>query len=165
MSAVTIVSGAAVWYSLGRDAVVVGVLTGTGTLLDVLPKLLLGILLAGFVQVLLPRELVTRWFGPDSGLRGILLATAAGILNVGGPMTSFPLVVALARAGADYGVLIAFLTAWSLLGLQRIVIWEMSLLSGEFVLLRVLSCLALPILAGLIGRHLFGRLAEPPPTP
>lgn len=154
MALLALGSSVAVLSTQGEDILTESTHQGAATLVAVFPKILIGIILAGFAQVLLLREQVAKWFGERSGLRGIILATAAGIVSVGGPMTSFPLLVALARAGADFGVLIAFLTAWALLGIQRIIIWELPLLGSEFTLLRFFSCLVLPIIAGLVGRHI-----------
>lgn len=154
-----VASAFAVWWQAGLQGVREGATSGVDVVLSILPKLILGILLAGFAQVLVPRDLVARWLGERSGIRGIILASVAGTFNVGGPMTSFPMLVVLARAGADFGVLVAFLTAWSLLGLQRVIIWEISLLGGDFALLRFASCIVLPMVAGLIARHIVGAPA------
>jgi uncharacterized membrane protein YraQ (UPF0718 family) len=78
----------------------------------------------------------------------------AGAITPGGPFTSFPIVHALWVAGADAGALIAYLTAWALIGLNRLIVWELPLMGAEFTVIRTLACLPLPILAGLIARAL-----------
>ena len=119
-----------------------------------LPKLAAALLLAGFIEVLLPREKVARWIGEHSGLRGLAVASAAGMITPGGPMTSFPLVNALHGAGTGRGALVAYLTSWSTLGFQRIVTWELPLMGVEFTALRFVASLPLPLVAGLISRLL-----------
>jgi hypothetical protein len=52
---------------------------------------------------------------------------------------------------------IAYLSAWSLLALHRLVAWEVPILGARFALVRYAICVALPILAGLLARGL-GRL-------
>ena len=89
-----------------------------------------------------------------AGLRGLLLASGAGAATPGGPFTSFPLIHALRAAGAEAGTLMAFLAAWALIGLNRVIVWELPLLGGEFTALRVAACLPLPILVGLLARWL-----------
>ena len=64
------------------------------------------------------------------------------------------MVYALWVAGADAGALIAFISAWSLIGFNRLIVWELPLLGGEFTALRYIVCLPLPIVAGLIARWL-----------
>ena len=123
-------------------------------LLRVLPVMAGAVLLGGFLQVLLPQQTVKRWLGEGSGLTGLLLAMAAGALVPGGPTTSFPLVLALISAGADAGVTIAFLTSWSVLGVNRVIVWELPFMGAEFAAVRYAASLPLPLIAGLIARRL-----------
>jgi hypothetical protein len=66
-------------------------------------------------------------------------------------MTSFPIVNALQESGTGRAPLIAYLTSWSTLGFQRILIWELPLLGLPFVILRYISCLPLPFLAAWLS--------------
>lgn len=115
------------------------------------PKILCGFFVAASVPVLIPRQTLAEWVGKDSGGRGLLVATVAGALVPGGPMMIFPLAASFRVAGASAAVLISFVTAWSLYGVNRTVIWEMSFLPFDFVLLRVLICLPMPFLTGWIA--------------
>ncbi|MYZ48189.1 permease [Propylenella binzhouense] len=126
-------------------------------LLDFVPELTMGLLIAGFSSVLLPRERIARALGGQSGFRGILLATAIGSFMPGGPFASFPLVFALSQAGADIGALIAFLVAWATIGINRLVVWEIPLMGMKFGILRLACSIPLPILAGLLARWLTVR--------
>jgi len=109
----------------------------SGTIfLGVAPQLLIGFLLAGFAALVVPQEGVARLLGERSGARGLLLASLAGMLTPGGPFTHFPLLAALRSQGAAIGPLSAYITAWSLLGLHRIVLWEGPLLGWRFVMIR-----------------------------
>ncbi|MBW2393270.1 MAG: hypothetical protein JRG95_03295 [Deltaproteobacteria bacterium] len=49
---------------------------------------------------------------------------------------------------------VAFLTAWSLLAVHRLVAWEVPILGARFAIVRYGVSLALPVLAGLITRLL-----------
>ena len=122
-----------------------------GFLLLLSPKILCGFFVAASVPVLIPRETLVRLVGQDSGLRGLWVASLAGALVPGGPMMIFPLAASFRLAGASTATIISFVTAWSLYGLNRTIIWEMSFLHIDFVLLRVLICLPLPLLAGWIA--------------
>jgi uncharacterized membrane protein YraQ (UPF0718 family) len=136
---------AAFWASFREDVEIFAL---------VMPKLGAALLVAGFIQVLLPRDKVARWIGERSGLRGVALASVAGMVTPGGPMTSFPLVTALHAAGTGRSALIAYLTSWSTLGLQRILAWELPLMGVEFAALRFVVSLPLPLVAGLVSRLL-----------
>jgi len=111
-------------------------------------------LAAGLAEVLVPRDWVQGALGADSGLRGILIATAAGIVTPAGPFVSMPIAATLIRSGAAAGPVVAFLTGWALLALHRFVAWEVPILGMRFALLRYAVSLLLPIGAGLIARAL-----------
>ena len=128
----------------------IGVKNGLSLLWFVLPRLVPALILAGLMQVLVPQEVVARYFGRQGGTRSLVIAAAAGMLTPGGPMVSVPLLVAAANSGAAMPSLVSYMTAWSLFGLQRIIAWEAPLMGWRFVTVRVLASLALPILAGWI---------------
>lgn len=154
VAALCLASGLACWALKGPDGVARGLAVAWGLVLTILPVLGAALLLAGFVQAGIARETIGRWLGAESGMRGLLVATAAGAATPGGPMAAFPLVLALAAGGADRGALIAYITAWSLNGFQRILVWEIPILGPEFAALRFVASLPLPILAGLLARRL-----------
>ncbi len=56
--------------------------------------------------------------------------------------------------GADRGAAVAFVNAWLLIGLNRAIIWEMPFFGPDFVILRALLSLPIPILTGLLARHI-----------
>ena len=78
------------------------------------------LLLASFVEVMLPKSAVERWLGVGSGFKGIVVSSLAGMFTPGGPFLAFPLVLALYRAGADWAPLIAYVTAWSMNSVARV---------------------------------------------
>ena len=134
----------------GAPLAVSGVQSGAGLLLAVLPQLLIGFALAGLAMVLLPSEILGRYVGPESGLGGLAIATVAGMATPGGPFVQFPLVAALANAGAGTGPMAAFITAWSLISWNRIVVYELPLLGTNFTLARWSVSLLVPILVGAL---------------
>jgi uncharacterized membrane protein YraQ (UPF0718 family) len=156
-------AAAACWVVKGPAVFSEALHDDLGLMATVFPRVLLALMVAGLVQAVLPRDKVAYWVGSESGFRGIVIATVAGALTPGGPMTSFPFVVALYMAGADRGSLVAYLTSWELLGFQRFMVWEVPLLGPEFALMRGLANLPLPIIAGLLARKLPGIAARVPP--
>jgi len=105
---------------------------------------------------------VARYLGDQSGLRGVSLATGLGFSTPGGPSTSFPVVAALYHAGTGRAPLVAYITAWSTLGFNRILIWEVPLIGMEFALLRQIASLPLPFIAALISTLLPQKLRRKP---
>lgn len=145
-------SGIACYQVKGRDVFFSVFAEGLDFSLELLPRIAAAILVAGFVQVLVPRQLVSKWLGKKSGFRGLVVASVAGMVTPGGPMTSFPLVLALYSSGAERGTLVAYLTAWSLLGVQRMLVWEIPLLGSDFTIIRFTACAVLPLIAGALAR-------------
>ena len=151
--AVAVVVSAAVVYRRDGQARFLEILFGDVSLfIDILPKVLAACLIAAFVAVLMPREVVLRWVGAESGVLGIVIATLAGIICPGGPITIFPIAAAFVAIGADTGAAIAFITSWTLLGYARILVWELPFFGGEFVFWRTMVALPMPIIAGLLAR-------------
>jgi uncharacterized membrane protein YraQ (UPF0718 family) len=126
---------------------------------NMLPKMLAGCLIGGFVTLLLPRELVARLVGAESGLLGLFIASATGAVLPGGPFTIYPVAGAFLGIGADAGTVIAFITSWMMLGYNRALVWELPFFGGNFVVWRIIVCLPLPILAGILGRSAIRALA------
>ena len=126
-------------------------------LAGVLPRLLLGFGIAGLLQVLVPAETVVRWRGAEAGWRGILVGWVAGALAPGGPFVSFPILAALSKAGAGLPALITFLSSWSVLGVNRILVWEMPVMGGRFVVARVLLSLLVPPVLGFVAHIVWPR--------
>jgi len=141
-----VATGVAYWKDPGLP--MLGAKNGLSMVWFVLPRLIPALILAGMLQVIIPQETVAQYFGQRSGIGAILMASAAGVLTPGGPMVSVPLLVVLANSGMAMGPLVAYMTSWSLFGIQRIIAWEAPLMGWRFVLVRVVPSLAFPLLAG-----------------
>lgn len=129
--------------------------TAAGRLLgSVWVNLLLGFILAGFIEVLLPQETLLRWMGAQSGWTGITAGWVAGLLVPGGPYVSFPIAAGLLRMGAGAGPLIAFITAKTLLSPVRMITYEAPLLGWPLTLARLLPGLLVPPLLAVAGQWL-----------
>ena len=119
---------------------------------EMLPKVLAGCLIGAFVTLLLPRELVARWVGHESGFAGLLIAAFFGFLLPGGPITIYPVAGAFLIMGADAGAVVAFIVSWTLIGYTRALVWELPFFGADFVIWRIAAAIPLPIIAGLLAR-------------
>lgn len=115
-------------------------------------------LISSMLVIVLPKEQIATWIGRESGLKGVTIGSFIGIITPGGPMLTFPILVAFYKAGTGIGPIIAYLTAWSLLGLQRIFVWEIPFLGAKLVLVRVLVSLIVPIVLGVVGQFVYDKL-------
>jgi uncharacterized membrane protein YraQ (UPF0718 family) len=121
-------------------------------LAEILPKVLAGTAIGALIRLLVSAETIRRFVGTDSGIKGLLIATIAGAIFPSGPFTIFPLAAAFMLAGADRGAAVTFITSWLLIGINRMIIWEMPFLGTDFVILRGLISLPIPIIVGMMAR-------------
>ena len=127
---------------------------GLNMTLLILPLLICAFIIAGMIQVLLPQEIISRWVGAESGLRGILIGTIAGGLSPGGPYVSLPIAAGLLKAGAGTGTMVAYLTGWSLWAITRLPM-EVGIMGWKFTYIRLVSTFIFPPIAGIIANLFF----------
>ncbi len=132
--------------------------SGGSLLFRLLPILILAFFVAGLMEVLLPKELLVRWVGEGSGFKGILIGTFLGAVAPGGPFIQFPIVAAMFKAGAHIGPLIAYLSAWALIGVNRVIAFEIPLLGFHITFTRLLCSFIFPIIIGYLATFVFVRL-------
>jgi uncharacterized membrane protein YraQ (UPF0718 family) len=138
-------------YYRGQGQHLSGMRSALNTTVQILPLLVFALIVAGMVQVLLPQELLSKWVGAESGMRGILIGTVAGALAPGGPYVSFPVAAGLLRSGASVGTMVAFVTGWSLWAVSRLPM-EVGVLGWKFTLIHIASTFFFPPIAGLIAQ-------------
>jgi uncharacterized membrane protein YraQ (UPF0718 family) len=140
----------AVAFLRGRGLPMAGLLAAGRTLWRNLLILLLGFVIAGLVQVLVPRELISRWLGAQAGVKGVLIGCVVGGLVPGAPYAVFPLVAGLYQAGAGLGAIVGFVAAWSLWSVSRLPL-EIALIGPKPALVRYAITFVVPPLAGLLA--------------
>ena len=141
-------------YYKGQGQHISGVKSGLNMTVEILPLLILAFIVAGMIQVLVSQELLSKWVGVESGVRGILIGTVAGGLTPGGPYVSLPIVAGLLHSGASVGTLVAFLTGWSLWAVSRLPM-EIGILGWKFTLIRIASTFFFPPIAGFVAQMVF----------
>lgn len=135
-----------------------GLRIGGGYFVVMAPRMFLALFMAGFAAELLPGELISAWLGTESGFKGILIASIAGIAVPAGGVVAFPLALAMYKIGVGIPQLTAFLTTWEIFAIHRIIAWELPFLGPQFVALRVTSSFMLPPLAGVLAALLMTLL-------
>ena len=144
-------------YQKGGGEHILGLKSAWNLVIQILPLLIISFIVAGMVQELVPREIVARWVGAESGFRGILLGTVMGSLTPSGPFVSMPIAAGLLRTGAGVGTMVAFITAWSLLAVNRLPL-EFGILGWKFMLIRLACVFFFPPVAGLLAHVFFSRV-------
>jgi len=159
---------ASLWILLGLALVAAGVafardrrlpldgLAATARLLrGVWIELLLGFVLAGLIDVLVPSQALIRWLGGERPLRGILVGWVVGLAVPGGPYVLFPMVASLFGKGVAAGPLIALVSAKTLVSPIRMLTYEAPLLGWPLTLARLIPGVLVPPVLGIVGQWLY----------
>lgn len=120
---------------------------GAGDFLRLVPRILVAVLGSGFIAAAMPEAVINVYIGPQSGWGGVTFGAIAGAIAPGGPVVGFSIAAAAMKGGAGHPQVVAFVVAWTLFAVQRIVLWEMPFMSLRFILLRGIVSLPLPFLA------------------
>ena len=113
--------------------------------------------LIGLFEVWVPRHIVERHLGEESGLRAHLWSTILAGTTVGGLMVAFPVSFALRQKGARYAVIFSYLGTSGVAKIPM-TLFEMSFLGVPFTLVRYAVALPLVIAsAELLERALDRR--------
>lgn len=135
-----------------------GVGAAIALIIEIAPRMVAAFILAGLVQAIVPQETIVRWMGHGSGWRGLIIGMSLGGVTPGGPMTHFPVIASLYKMGVGVGPLVAYLSAWSLFGLQRIIMWEIPFLGAKVVAIRVAVSFFFPLIAGWLCEMIWNKL-------
>lgn len=122
------------------------------------PVMIIAFIAAATLSKIIPTELMTQWLGEDSGFRGLAIATLAGSLTPGGPFVQFPIIAALYKSGVAVGPLMTYISAWALLGVNRFLIFEVSILGWKLSLCRIGVSLCFPFMIGFLTQIVWNRL-------
>jgi uncharacterized membrane protein YraQ (UPF0718 family) len=139
--------------SRGGDLWQTGLLAGWKSFWGLMPTMVLISAIAGLVQVLLPREVLTRLLGSAAGVRGIITAGALGAIMPGPPYALYPLVASLHHSGAGIGAVVGFLTGKMLWNIHYVPP-SFAILGTQVTVAQLLSTALFVPLAGLIAEKL-----------
>lgn len=134
----------------GKNVAIDGIKLAGASIWNNLALMLAGFLIAGLMQVLLPKELIATWLGNKVGFKAVLVGCVAGGLIPGSPYVVFPIVAGLYKAGAGLGAMVGFITAWSLWSVSRLPV-EIALIEPKVALIRYAITFIVPPVAGLLA--------------
>ena len=140
-------------YLKGEERHTLGITEAIKTLLLVLPTLIGAFLIAGYVHVLVPEDVVREWLGEESGFKGVIVGYLAGTLTFGGTFISFPIAASLYHAGGSVRTVTTYITSWALWG-GGIIFYEFSILGPRLFTIRLVASIFFPLLAGVIAAFL-----------
>jgi len=112
--------------------------------------------LMGLFSVFVPDELIVRYLGRSSGLKGMLLAILLGAFPTGPLYVAFPIAASLLKKGARVAGVVAFLSAWACIKIPQ-ELMELQFLGVRFMLARLSLTIVFVLAMGLVMEQLLGR--------
>ncbi len=103
--------------------------------------------LMGLFEVWVPKQLIGKYLGHESGWKGILLALLFGAAPTGPLYVAFPIAAMLLKKGASPLNVIILLNAWAAIKIPQLLI-EADFLGPSFMLLRLALTVPSAILMG-----------------
>ncbi|PIR13766.1 permease [Candidatus Falkowbacteria bacterium CG11_big_fil_rev_8_21_14_0_20_39_10] len=145
-----ILSLVAFYFAYGKGKHMEGLVIAKNLTIQILPMLVFAFILAGLLQVLIPREFIANWIGNESGLKGIFIGSIAGAFLPGGPYITLPIAAGVMKLGASIPVTVAMVTGWSLVGISRLPM-DFAIMGPRFTLIRLASVFIFAPLAGAMA--------------
>ncbi len=126
-----------------------GFITSLHTFFELIPVIFSALLIAQAITLLLPDELIIKWFGQESGIRGIVTGGLLAGLLQGGPYAVYPILQSLLQKGAHISIIVTMLIGYGAIGLSRIV-YDFIFFEPQLVGLRLIITVPLTIISGII---------------
>ena len=145
---------AAMVWQRGRAVALSSAREGTMDFINIVPRIALGVIGAGYIAAVIPSEVITGWLGPESGWMGVLAATIAGAATPGGPVIGFSIAAVALKVGGGTPQVIAYVISWALFAFQRLILWEIPFMPARFVWFRAAVSLPFPFLAAALSMAL-----------
>ncbi len=120
------------------------------TFVFILPRVALGIVGAGFLAEMMPRESIETLFGEGAGYGAVPLAVVLGALTPGGPFVAFAVGAAALKAGAGEGAVLAYVTAWMAVCINQSLAYEAGFMGWGFLLRRWTLSIPVPLVLGTV---------------
>lgn len=129
-----IISGVTVFnYSLGIEALGIAGYSFKEMLLIIPPVFIL----LGLLDVWVPREIMMRYIGVGSGIKGVVLAFLLGSAAAGPLYAAFPVAAVFMKKGVKFENVLIFIGAWSTTKIPMF-LFELSALGSTFAVTRLI---------------------------
>ena len=113
-----------------------------------LPRMILVVIGTGFLLQIIPADVISTHLGKEAGWLPVLYGGFAGMLVPAGPAVAFTTAATLAGSGAAPAAMVAFITAWCIFAIHRILIYETHLAGPRFLLIRCVVAAPIPFISG-----------------
>lgn len=132
------------------ETIVTGVITKTKsnflTAATLIPPILI---LTGLLDAWIPKEVMIKYMGKDSGFKGFFFAFILGAVAAGPLYLAYPIAAMLIKKKARYSYVVFFLGVWSGLKLP-ILIYEGTYFGIQFTIIHFITVFILFLISALI---------------
>lgn len=105
-------------------------------------------IILGLFAVWIPKDIVVKYLGSTSGMKGILFAIVLGTLPTGPLYIAFPIAAALLKKGAKISNIIIFLSAWACIKIPQEMV-ELQFLGPKFMAIRLILTIIFVVIMGV----------------
>ncbi|ASA77082.1 permease [Thermococcus sp. 5-4] len=105
-------------------------------------------ILMGLFAVFVPNDVIVRYLGRSSGIKGMFIAILLGAFPTGPLYVSFPIAATLLKKGARISNIIVFLSAWACIKIPQELV-ELQFLGLKFMITRLLLTVFFVIIMGM----------------
>ena len=110
-------------------------------------------ILMGLFMVWVSKDIVVKYMGRTSGIKGLFLALLFGALPTGPLYAAFPVAAALIKKGACISNVIVFLSAWACIKIPQEMV-ELQFLGLNFMASRLILTIVFVSLMGVAIEHM-----------
>lgn len=125
-----------------------GLNLATEMFLQSVPWIIVSMFAAGLIGQFFDTQMIARWFGSGTGIRGIITAAILGLFGTGSRWAVYPLAASLLAAEATPGSVFAFMTSWQLVSVLRIPA-EFPFLGVRFTVVRAVVSVVIAVAGGV----------------
>jgi uncharacterized membrane protein YraQ (UPF0718 family) len=136
-------------HAVDRGKGAVAIRTGFDYLLEMLMFIPPIMVLVGLLDVWVPRHIVEKNVGRDSGVKGVLISILVGSAAAGPLYAGFPVADAMLKKGCRLLNAVIFLGTWASIKIPMIMM-EVKFVGWKFALVRLALTLPAIIITGLV---------------
>jgi len=106
------------------------------------------VIIIGLFTIWVPKEMVVKYIGKTSGIKGIFISIFLGMLPTGPLYIAFPMAAALLKKGAKISNIVIFISAWACIKLPQ-ELAEIQFFGIKFTLIRLALTIVFVIIMGI----------------
>lgn len=132
-----------------KEVFITSVKTTGGYLKEMLEILPAVFIISGLITVWIPKEVITKNLGKNSGLKGKLISMLLGSISAGPIYAAFPVAFSLLGKGASISNIVVIISSWAVIKIPMLLV-ESKFLGLKFMLSRGVLTIVAILLIGYI---------------